>query len=278
MFETGIGNMDHAMTLPMYARPRMRMEARMAKGSNAVSRRDNSDDMERADTTRVRSLEVLAAAMVHELNQPLSTILLGAEACLRTLSDERPNLERARETARLALDHGRRAAAAVGRLWSLFAKTEANRDVVDLNETLREALALCSQELERRRVIVRPELAPHLPRVTGDCLQLQQAILSLLMNAAEAMSQVEDRPRELVVRTQSAEGHVRLSVRDAGEGFKPGEADRLFDAFYTTKADGMGIGLFISRWIIENHGGALHAALNDGPGATFSIVVPCRES
>ena len=122
------------------------------------------------------------------------------------------------------------------------------------------------------------ELEADLPRIAGDALQLQQVILDLVMNAADAMNEIHGRPRELVVTTQSGEGHVRLSVRDGGRGFEPRAAGRLFDAFYTTKADGLGVGLFISRWIVENHRGAVSAALNDGPGATFSFRIPCQNA
>jgi signal transduction histidine kinase len=146
---------------------------------------------------------------------------------------------------------------------------------VDLNEATREVLALSSSELQRGRVIVRAELADDLSSVSGDRVQLQQVVLNLLLNASEAMSQVEDRPRQLVVRTHRDDGDgVRLTVQDAGVGFDPHNLERLFDAFYTTKSGGMGIGLSISRSIIESHHGRLWAAPNDGPGATFSFSLP----
>ena len=243
-----------------------------------ASQSRSADATERENTARARCLEVLAASLVHELNQSLSTITLEADTCLRLLSADTPDIEAARETTRRTIHDGKRAAAAVQRLWSLFAKTQASSEAVDLNQTAREALVLSAHELQRHGVIVRPELEVALPQVTGDSAQLQQVILSLVVNAAEAMNQVDDRPRELVVSTHKGPGHVRLTVRDAGEGFNPRETDRLFDAFYTTKSDGMGIGLFISRWIIESHGGAIYAVLNDGPGATFSFQIPRREA
>src|SRR5262249_42272307 len=143
-------------------------------------------------------------------------------------------------------------------------------DAVDLNEATREVIALSSSELQRSRVLLRAELADDLPMVTGDRVQLQQVILNLLLNASEAMTAVEDRPRQVVIRTgQDDEKWVRLSVQDAGLGLKPETAERLFEPFYTTKSGGMGIGLSVSRSIIESHHGRLWAAQNDGAGATF---------
>jgi|SRR5262245_41668674 len=248
-------------------------ETWMPTPSKVVSRTAKPDEVKLA-----RCLEVFVASLVHEINQPLSGLTGNAEACLRKLSPTALDLEGARDAALRTVQEGQRAAAVIQRMWSLFAKTEANDESVDLNEVAMAALRLLSQKLELRQVIARSELEADLPRIAGDSLQLQQVILNLVTNAAEAMDEVHDRLRELVVSTRSLEGHVRLSVRDAGEGFTPGEAERLFDAFYTTKRDGTGIGLFISRWIIENHGGTLQAALNDGPGATFSFLIPCRLS
>ena len=243
----------------------------MPTPSKPVSKPARQDEIE-----RTRCLEAFVASLVQEINQPLSGLIASAESCLRKLDPMTLHLEGARDAALRTVQEGQRVAALVRRMWSLFAKTEANDEPVDLNEAARTALRLSSQQLEPRRVIARGELEADLPRIAGDSLQLQQVILNLVTNAAEAMDEVHDRPRELLVRTQSFEGHVRLSVRDTGEGFRPGEAERLFDAFYTTRRDGAGIGLFISRWIIENHGGTLSAGLNDGPGATFWFLIPCR--
>jgi signal transduction histidine kinase len=147
---------------------------------------------------------------------------------------------------------------------------------MDLNEAIHEVTSLSLSDLQRNRVILRHELADDLPSVTADRIQVQQVILNLLRNAADAMSTIDDRPRELVIRTERNDGQeVRLSVKDTGVGFTPQAAERLFDAFYTTKHDGMGIGLSISRSIIEAHHGRLWATANDGPGATFSFAIPC---
>jgi signal transduction histidine kinase len=148
---------------------------------------------------------------------------------------------------------------------------------VDLNEATQEVIALSLGELQRNRVILRPEFADNLPMVIGDRVQLQQVILNLLKNALDAMGTVNDRPRQLQIRTErGADDQVRLTVQDAGVGLDPKAMDRLFQAFYTTKNDGMGIGLSVSRSIIERHRGRLWAEPNDGPGATFSFSIPSR--
>jgi len=254
----------------------MSKEAPMATPSKAglYSKPLPASSGDRSYMARLQCLEVLAASIVNELDQSLPAVALNADACVRMLSPYSLNLEGARDKAMRTMQSANRAAAAMRRMWSLFAKTDANDESVDLNEVVREVLVLSTQELQLRRISVRQELAADLPRIAGDPYQLQQAILNLVENAAEAVNEVHDRPREVVVSTQRGESHVRLSVRDTGAGFKAGDGQRLFDAFYTTKADGMGIGLFLSRWIIENHRGALSAALNDGPGATFSVLIP----
>jgi signal transduction histidine kinase len=164
----------------------------------------------------------------------------------------------------------------VKRLRALFFKKGITCESLDLNEVTREVVALSLSELERNKVIVRTELAGELPRVQGDRVQLQQVILNLLQNASDAVSGIDDRPRQLVIRTERDDvDRVRLSVRDTGVGFEPQEVDRLFEAFYSTKSSGMGIGLSVSRSIIESHKGRLWATPNDGPGATFSFSIPC---
>ena len=161
------------------------------------------------------------------------------------------------------------------RLRALFSKKESTTEPVDLNEATQEVIALSLSELQRNRVILRPEFADDLPVVTGDRVQLQQVILNLLKNASDAMSAVNDRPRQLQIRTErGTDDQVRLTVQDAGVGLDPQAMDRLFQAFYTTKNGGMGIGLSVSRSIIERHHGRLWAEPNDGPGATFSFSIP----
>jgi C4-dicarboxylate-specific signal transduction histidine kinase len=230
---------------------------------------------ELARAARVASLGVLTAAIAHEVNQPLAGIVTNASTCRRMLAVDPPDVEGARETARRTIRDAERASEVVKRLRALFRKKGATSESLDLNEAAREVVALSLSELERNKVIVRTELAGELPRVQGDRVQLQQVILNLLLNASDAMSGVDDRPRQLVIRTErDEEDRVRLSMRDTGVGFAPHGVDRLFDAFYTTKSSGMGIGLSVSRSIIESHKGRLWATPNEGPGVTFSFSIP----
>ena len=231
---------------------------------------------ELAKVARVTSLGVLTASIAHEVNQPLSGIITNASTCLRMLSSDPSNIDGARETARRIIRDGNRASDVITRLRTLYSKKDPSPELMDLNGAAREVASLLENELQRNRVILRYELADDLPTVIGDRIQLQQVILNLLRNASDAMSTVEDRPRELLIRTErDGRDQVRLSVKDAGLGFSPQAVDRIFEAFYTTKNDGMGVGLSVSRSIIEAHDGRLWATPNDGPGATFSFALPC---
>ena len=230
--------------------------------------------LELAHVARVMSLGALTASIAHEVNQPLSGIITNASTCLKMLDADFPNVDGARETAKRTIRDGRRAADVITRLRALFSNKDAATELVDLNEATREVIALSRSELERNRVVTRTELADKLPLVMGDRVQLQQVIINLLRNGSDAMSEVDDRPRELLFRTEVDDDCVRLSVRDSGTGFESQTVEQLFRAFYTTKADGMGIGLSVSRSIIENHGGRLWATPNDGPGVTFSFSIP----
>ena len=229
---------------------------------------------ELAHVARITTLGTLTASIAHEVNQPLAGIVTNASTCLRMLAADPPNLDGARETARRTIRDGHRASEVVGRVRGLFGRKEVAAEPVDLNEAAREVIALSAGELRRGRVVVREELANGLPPVSGDRVQLQQVILNLLLNGADAMSAVDDRPRTLVVESEADDEGVRLWVQDSGIGFAPEDAARLFDAFYTTKADGMGIGLSVSRSIVERHGGRLWASRNEGPGATFGFTIP----
>jgi len=223
----------------------------------------------------VMSLGTLTASIAHELNQPLSGIVTNASTCMRMLATDPPNVEGARETVRRTIRDGNRASEMITRLRALYSKKDPLPESMDLNEATREVIALSLSELQKNRVILRLELADDLPLVTGDRVQLPQVILNLLLNASDAMSAVEDRPRQLVVRTEREGDHARLTVQDLGVGIEPQDVEKLFEPFYTTKSGGMGIGLSVSRSIIESHQGRLWATLNDGPGATFSFSIPC---
>jgi len=230
-----------------------------------------------AKVASITSLGVLTAAIAHEINQPLSGIITNANTCLRMLSGDPPNVDGARETARRTIRDGNRAADVIKRLRTLYSKKEPSPELMDLNDAAREVTSLSLSDLQRNQVILRYELANDLPPVIGDRIQLQQVILNLLRNASDAMRAVDDRPRDLLIRTERDQhDHVRFSVKDVGVGLAPKAADKLFEAFYTTKTDGMGIGLSISRSIIEAHHGRLWATANEGHGATFSFAIPSR--
>jgi PAS domain S-box-containing protein len=231
---------------------------------------------ELARVARVTTLNTLTASIAHEINQPLASLVTNASICLRRLNADPPNVDGARETVQRTIRDANRASDVIARLRALFSKKEFTVETLDLNELTREVIALSLSDLQRNRVILRSEIAEDLPPVIGDRIQLQQVILNLLRNASDAMVGVEDRPRQLSVRTQREEdGRVRLSVKDAGCGVNPQDFERLFEAFYTTKSGGMGIGLSVSRSIIEKHQGRLWAEPNDGPGTTFCFSIPC---
>jgi PAS domain S-box-containing protein len=245
-----------------------------------VTRRRLSEDAlgnsrsELARVARVTSLGALTASIAHEVNQPLFGITTNASTCVRMLGSAAPNLEGAREMARRIIRDGNRASEVITRLRAMFVKREPTSESVDLNEVTQEVIALSIGELQRSKVVLQTDLAADLPCVMGDRVQLQQVILNLCLNAADAMSAIEERPRQLVITTGREADMACLSVQDAGVGFEPETAEKLFDAFFTTKRGGMGIGLSVSRSIIESHHGRLWAARNDGPGATFAFAIP----
>jgi PAS domain S-box-containing protein len=225
---------------------------------------------------RVMTLGQLTASIAHEVSQPLSGIITNASTCLRMLKSDPPSIEGALETAQRTIRDGNRASEVITRLRSLFSKKQIDVEPLDLNEAAREVIALLSGELQRNNVILKQEFGDHLPAVRGDRVQLQQVILNLLRNASDAMNSIEDRPRQLVLRTEREGEYVRLSVQDSGVGFTREVADQMFESFYTTKSDGMGVGLSVSRSIIEANHGRLWATANDGPGATFAFSIPCE--
>jgi len=230
---------------------------------------------ELAHVARVASLGALTASIAHEVNQPLAGIITNANTCLRMLAAEPPNLDGARETARRTIRDGNRASAVIQRLRGLFAKRELVPEPVDLNAAAREVLATLVGDLQRGGILFQPEFAHRLPRVRGDRVQLQQVVVNLVLNALDALGGVHDRPRRLRVGTGvGGDGRVYLAVCDNGVGFQDEDAERLFQAFYTTKDAGMGIGLSVCRSILEHHGGDLRATPNPDHGACFTLVVP----
>jgi C4-dicarboxylate-specific signal transduction histidine kinase len=217
----------------------------------------------------------LAASIAHEVNQPLTSMVSNAEACRRWLNRSIPDLDEARTALESIVGDGHRAAAVTRRVRALLNKTETPKAPLVINHVVNELIALVQHELASRRVSMRTELADTLPQVNGDRIQLQQVLINLVMNGIEAMQSVKDRPRELVIRTYEDEAsRVVIAVEDSGIGISAENAARLFDAFFTTKSNGMGMGLAICRSIVEAHGGRLEASSNVGPGATFTIALP----
>jgi hypothetical protein len=228
-----------------------------------------------AHVSRLTTMGELAASVAHEVNQPLSGVVVNGNACLRWLAGDSPNLEEARDAVRRIVRDGKRAGEVIARIRALATKTAPAKERLDMNEAIQEVVALVRDELRKNSVAVRTELAADLSPVVGDRVQLQQVVLNLVMNGIEAMSSVEERPRELLIRTQNDEnGQVRVTVQDSGIGLDPQGMERIFDAFYTTKHGGMGMGLSISRSIIQHHGGKLWAVANEGPGVSVQFTVP----
>ncbi len=247
---------------------------------DVTTRRLAEEALERSRTelwhmARVVTLGALSASIAHEVNQPLSGIITNATAGLRMLGEQPPDVKGALETLRRTLRDGTRAASVIARLRGLFGKRETSNEAVDLNEAAREVLALCQGELQKDGVQLRVDLTDTLPAIRGDRVQLQQVILNLLLNASEAMSGVEDRPRRLTIRTALDEAQrVCLKVSDTGVGLAPQDISQLSQPFYTTKSGGMGIGLFVSRSIVESHSGCLCYTPNEDHGATFGFAIP----
>jgi C4-dicarboxylate-specific signal transduction histidine kinase len=228
-----------------------------------------------AHVTRVTTLGQLTASIAHEVNQPLSAVVTNAEACVRWLDRETPDLDQARSAAEWVIKDGKRAGEVIRRVRALVNKADTQKAPLDVNEVVHEVITLVQRELLSQRVSLRMVLEPALPLVLADRVQLQQVIINLVMNSIEALQPVTDRPRELVIRSHQDEAHqVLVTVKDRGVGISPGNADRLFNAFFTTKSSGMGMGLSICSSIIEAHGGRLSASSNVGPGATFQFALP----
>jgi PAS domain S-box-containing protein len=230
---------------------------------------------ELAHVTRVTILGELAASIAHEINQPLAAVITNGSACLRWLAGATPNLDEAREAVGRIIRDGKRASDVIGRIRALVKKSGTEQVRLDINEVIQEVVGLIQTEIPKNGVVLRMELAPDLPRVLGDRVQLQQVILNLVMNGIEAMSAVTDRSRDLLLRSRQYESDkVLIAVQDSGIGLQLESLDHLFEAFFTTKPKGMGMGLAISRSIMEAHGGRLWAVPNDGPGVTFEFALP----
>jgi signal transduction histidine kinase len=229
---------------------------------------------ELAHVSRVTTLGEMAASIAHEVDQPLSGVVINANACLRFLAGQPPNIGEVRDGLQAIARDGRRASDVIQRIRALARRTSTEKELLDMNDVIREVITLAEGEARRTRARLRIELAEDLPRVLGDPVELQQVVLNLLLNGLESMTSVVGRPRELVIRTErQTDDHVHVAVQDVGSGIDPKVADQIFNAFYTTKRSGMGMGLSISRSIVEQHGGRLWAVPNDGPGTTFHFTV-----
>jgi signal transduction histidine kinase len=216
----------------------------------------------------------LTASIAHEVNQPLAAVVANANAGFRWLANPTPNLVEARDAISRIVRDGKRASDVIGRIRALVKKGDTEKALLDINEVAQEVVSLTHSEIQKSGVMLKLNLAGGLPRLLGDRIQLQQVILNLVMNGIEAMNSVSDRPRELLVYSHEHESdQVLVAVQDSGTGIDPQHLEKIFDTFYTTKPQGMGMGLAISRSIIENHGGRLWATPNDGPGTTFQFTL-----
>jgi signal transduction histidine kinase len=216
----------------------------------------------------------LAASIAHEVNQPLAGIVTNANASLRWLAAPSPNLDEAREAIQRIVRDGSRAGQVVGRIRALSEKRRVARESFDINVAVQEIVALIGGELQRNHVVLQMDLALDLPLVIGDRVQLQQVVMNLILNGVEAMRTIAEHERNLVIRTECRQDdEVRVALQDSGVGLDPKTQEQIFDAFYTTKPSGLGMGLAISRSIVENHGGRLWAIPNQGPGSTFCFTL-----
>jgi C4-dicarboxylate-specific signal transduction histidine kinase len=229
-----------------------------------------------AHVTRVTTMGELTASLAHEVKQPITAAVTNANTCLRWLTRDRPDLEEARAAAMRIVKDGTRAGEIINRIRLLFKKDTPQREIVDVNEVIQETIVLLRGETTRYSISVRTELAADLPQVMGDRVQLQQVLMNLTINGIEAMRDV-DGTRELAIKSERAETEpVLVSVSDTGVGLPPQQTDQIFNAFFTTKPHGSGMGLRISRSILESHGGRLWAADNSPRGASFYFTLPAR--
>jgi PAS domain S-box-containing protein len=264
---------DEGVSFAIDMTDRKRAEERL----RASEQRFLDAQMELAHVTRVTTLGELTASIAHEVNQPLAAVVANAEASLRWLRRGTPDVDAACRSVEWIIDDGNRASEVIRRVRALAKKTSLEKVLLDVNDVVRETIPLVQRELISHQVLLRMELAPALPMILGDRVQLQQVVINLVMNGLEAMLPIMDGSRELVIRSGQDETHqVLVTVTDSGAGISAENADRLFDAFVTTKSSGMGMGLSICRSIVEAHGGRLSASPNEGPGATFQFVLPSQ--
>jgi C4-dicarboxylate-specific signal transduction histidine kinase len=245
--------------------------SQLVKASEAL----RESQAELARVSRVTTLGELTASIAHEVNQPLAGVVTSGNACLRWLANRPPNIENAKQSVDRIIKDANRASDVVRRVRGLAQKTPVQKVWLSINETVLESMALTRMEVAQHGASLKTQLSDDVPRVWADRIQLQQVMLNLIMNAVEAVSAVKDGPRDVIVSTAKHESDsVLLTVRDSGTGLDPESLQRVFDAFYTTKPEGMGMGLAVSRSIIEVHGGRLWATTNEPRGAVFQFTIP----
>jgi PAS domain S-box-containing protein len=244
-----------------------------------TERRNRELQMELAHANRVATMGQLSASIAHEINQPIAAVIANANAGLRWLGAQQPDLDEVRHALGRIVRDGTRAGEVIGRIRALVKKVPPRRELfLDVNQAIREVIALTQTETQRNAVRLQSRLAHDLPLVSADRVQLQQVMINLIINAIEAMAAAGDGPRELTIVSGVDESdHVVVEVQDTGPGLEPEKLDRLFQSFYTTKPDGMGMGLAISRSIVEAHGGRLSATPNEPRGMVFRMTVPVEE-
>jgi C4-dicarboxylate-specific signal transduction histidine kinase len=253
---------------------RKRAEAEAREGE----RRYRDAQMDLVHANRVATMGQLTASIAHEVNQPIAAVVTNAHAALRWLAAQPPDLGETRQALGRIVSDGNRAGEVINRIRGMIQKTPPRKESLDVNQSIREVMALAGGEAMEGRVAVHAQLGEGLPLIQADRIQLQQVILNLIVNAVEAMTHTTDRPRDLLVSSEKTEAAgVLVAVRDTGPGLAPASVDRVFDAFYTTKAGGLGMGLSISRSIIEAHGGRLWAEANEPRGAVFQFTLPANE-
>jgi C4-dicarboxylate-specific signal transduction histidine kinase len=229
-----------------------------------------------ARVARVVSMGALAAAIAHEVNQPLAAIVTNGNFCLRELANAPRDPEILREAIAEIVDDGNRASAVISRIRALLTKGAPDRTELDINELVREVPRLLRNELTRSHVSLRSDLAPDLPRVAGDRVQLQQVVLNLILNGIDAMRTLSDRPRKILIKTVRHPDGVLVQVQDSGPGIDPGQTEGIFEPFFTTKSESLGMGLPIARSIVESHGGRLWATAGS-KGALFEFTLPAQD-
>jgi C4-dicarboxylate-specific signal transduction histidine kinase len=254
----------------------MEIKRRVEESRNRAEGALRQAQADLAHISRVTTLGELTASLAHEVKQPIAAAVTDANTCLRWLKRDQPDLEEAREASLRVVKDATRAAEIIDRIRLLFKKGAPQRELVDVNEVIREMILLLRKEATRYSIVVRTDVAADIPQIMGDRVQLQQVLMNLIMNSIDAMKEV-DGTRNLVIQSQPAENEqVMLSVSDTGVGLPPQQADQIFDAFFTTKVHGTGMGLRISRSIVESHGGRLWAADNSPRGATFHFTLPTK--